>query len=114
MSLTPEGDLPVRLNLHRIKVACMALREVGFENPLIELDLAISGEQVVIRFRDTVIDARTGQQRFLETEQELKRNNLLQDPELVAHLNEIRARFRATQATSLFEFGITHAVKVGP
>lgn len=108
LCLTSHGDLPERLRLHRIWLACRTLREMGFENPLVELDLVNSAEQIVVRMQNTVFDAKTGQQRFAETEEDLRRHRLLEDADLVEHITRIRNDFRATQPNRLFEVSLAN------
>lgn len=106
LCLTSDSELPDRLRLHRVRRACQALRVMGFENPLVELDLANSGDTIVVRMQDKVFDAETGQQRFVETEEDLKHHGLLEDPDLVTYILKVRAAFRATNPERPFEVSI--------
>lgn len=111
LCLEPDGTLPNRLRLHRIRVACDALRTIGFINPLVELDLEIHGGQVVVRTSDTLIDAKTGQARFDSAEADLRQYGLMEDEQLVELLNRVRSEFRATDPSRGFRWLIRNQSK---
>jgi hypothetical protein len=106
LCLNDEGELPLRLRLSRIEKVCNKLHDLGFENPLVEVDIMRSGRGFVVKMEGDVFEPETGQQRFKETELGLKTHNLLIDPDLLKHINGVRAEFRATNPKRLFEIPI--------
>lgn len=86
-----------RLILGRVELTCLALREMGFDNPLLQVPLARDGRRILARVDGYVFEPVSGQLTIEETGRkvsEFLEQRMIEDREVRSAIRAERSRVR--------------------